>query len=409
MPNRHFHLLKEAFSGGHAGAAVQLPFGIPRDLAVIATANFVWGLGEGLFIYFYPLSLQRWDMDAVQIGVVLSLIGVIMAVVQVPAGYLSDRFGTVPLIRAASILGVASMLVIAFSRTGEVFVAGLMVYSVTSFIVAPLNSYITAMRGSWSVQRAVTFVSASMQVGGIAGPMLGGWIAETASLAIVFRYSAVLFLLATAVIFFARRPAEQDQQETHTSRLVSPLANPLFIGLLVVIFFTIFALNIPTQLASIYLQNVHQLTIQQIGMTGTIASIGTAVIMFSLGSLRAPTGMMIGQLLIAAFSLLMWRGQNVLVFYTAYLFAGGTRLYHSMSLAFARPLVKTGDIGFAYGLVETGNALAIILAPLAAGFLYQSKPEAVFIAGLAAIAITIILNILLAVAQKRAVNPPGKS
>jgi MFS family permease len=362
---------------------------------------FIWGLGEGLFIYFYPLSLQRWAMNPVQIGVVLSMIGVTMALVQVPAGYLSDRFGTRPLIRAAFILGCISALIMAVAQTMQVFVVGLLAYGFTSFIVAPLNSYITGKRGSWSVQRAVTFVSASMQVGAIAGPMLGGWIAETAGLSIVFRYSTGLFMVATLLIFLARRPVAQDQPEAPVP-IVSPLANPRFIGLLVIVFFTIFALNLPTQLTSIYLQNVHHLSIQQIGTTGTIASIGTAVIMASLGSLRAPTGMLVGQVLVAVFSLLMWRGQSTAVFFTGYLFAGGSRLYRSMALAFARPLVKVGDIGLAYGLLETGNALAVILAPLAAGFLYNYRPEAVFTAGLIAIAITITLNALLH--EKRAGN-----
>lgn len=373
----------------------QLPFGIPPDLAVVAIAMFIWGLGEGLFIYFYPLSLQRWDMPPLQIGFVLSMIGVIMAVVQVPAGYLSDRFGTRPLIRAGAILGVACALVMGFSTTGPVFVVGLMAYSLTSIVVPPLNSYITSMRGSWSVQRALAFVSGFIMLGGIAGPVLGGWIAGTAGLTIVFRYSAGLFLVACVVIFFARRPEVQDHVDASLHLNVSPLANPRFVGLLIVVFFTLFALNIPTQLASLYLQNIHHLSIQQIGITGTIASLGTAVIMFSLGSLSAPTGMLVGQLLVAAFSLLMWRGQNTAAFFTGYLFAGGIRLYRTMTLAFARPLVKAGDIGFAYGLVETGNALAVILAPLAAGLIYNYRPEAVFIAGLAATALTIVMNLLL--------------
>ncbi|MEI7844262.1 MAG: hypothetical protein WCK35_00525 [Chloroflexota bacterium] len=45
--------------------------------------------------------------------------------------------------------------------------------------------------------------------------------------------------------------------------------------------------------------------------------------------------------------------------------------------------------------METGSALAIILAPPAAGFLYNYKPETVYIVSLFALAITIILNLLL--------------
>ena len=168
----------------------KMPWGIHRDLAIVAISAFIWGLGEGLFIFFLPLALQRWNTDTVQIGAVLSLIGVTMAVVQVPAGHFSDRFGARLPIFASLVLGIASAIVMAAARSLPFFVAGLLAYGCTSFISAPMNSYVTSLRGRWTVQRAVTFRAAAFQVGAIVGPILGGWIANTAGLSIVFRYSA---------------------------------------------------------------------------------------------------------------------------------------------------------------------------------------------------------------------------
>ena len=372
----------------------KMPLGIHRDLAIVAISESIWGLGEGLFIYFLPLALQRWNTDAVQIGAVLSMIGVTMAVVQVPAGYFSDRFGTRPLIFAALLLGIASAIVMAAARSLPIFVAGLLAYGCTSFISAPMNSYVTSLRGSWTVQRAVTFRAAAFQVGAIFGPILGGWIANTYGLSIVFRYSAGLFMVSTLVMSLARRPIVLEHQEA-SIHLVSPIANPRFLGLLAIVFFTIIAISVPQQLTSLYLLNVQHLSMQQIGAMGTIASIGTAIIMFSLGNLRVSTGMLIGQLLLAGFALLMWQGQSAMAYYVGYFFVGGYQLYRSMALAFSRSFVKVGDTGLAYGLVETGNALAVIVAPLAAGFLYNYRPEAVYRASLGALAITVVLNMLL--------------
>ncbi len=374
--------------------ATKMPLGIQRDLAIVAISTFIWGLGEGLFIYLLPLALQMWNSDAVQIGVVLSMIGVTMAVVQVPAGYFSDRFGARPLIFASLILGIASAIVMAAARSLPFFVAGLLAYGATSFISAPMNSYVTSLRGSWTVQRAVTFRAAAFQAGAIIGPILGGWIANTAGLSIVFRYSAGLFLASTLVMSLARRPFVLEHQAA-SIHLVSPIANPRFLGFLAVVLFTIIAISVPQQLTSLYLQNVHHISIQQIGTMGTIASIGTAIIVFSLGNLRASTGMLIGQLLLAGFALLMWRGQSAIAYFVGYFFVGGYQLYHSMALAFSRSLVKAGDTGLAYGLIETGNALAVVVAPLAAGFLYNYRPEAVYIASLVALAVTVGLNRLL--------------
>jgi MFS family permease len=371
----------------------RLPFGIPRDLGILTVTNFTWGVGEGLFIFFYPLLLQRWNIDSLQIGAVLSLLGVIMALVQAPAGYLSDRFGTRPLIRTACILGVIAAGMLAAANSLPFFVAGLIVYSINSFINAPLYSYITQMRGSWSAQRGISFVAGSFQVGGIVGPMLGGWIGQTAGLAMVFRYSAGLFLIATVIVFFARRPVvQQDAQESGTP-LVNPLANLRFLGLLAIIFLTIVALSTPEQLTSVYLQDVQHLSLQQIGLTGTFAGIGGAVILFALGNAPALAGMMASQAFLALFCLFLWRGQNAAVFYIGYLFVGGSALYHSMAAAAVRPLVKTSNMGLAYGLVEMGNALAVILAPLVAGFLYHYQPESVYTISLIALAVTITLTV----------------
>jgi MFS family permease len=372
----------------------KMPLGIPRDLAIVAISAFIWGLGEGLFIYFLPLALQRWNSDAVQIGAVLSMSGATMAVVQVPAGYLSDRFGTRPLIFASLLLGITSAIVMAAARSLPLFVAGLLAYGCTSFISAPVNSYVTSLRGSWTVQRAVTFRAAAFQVGAILGPILGGWIANMSGLSIVFWYSAGLFMASTLVMSLARRPVVLEHQEA-SIHFVSPIANPRFLGLLTAVFFTIIAIRAPQELTPLYLQDVHHISIQQIGIMGTIASIGTAIIVFSLGNLRVSIGMLIGQLLLAGFALLMWQGQSVMAYFVGYFFVSGSQLYRSMALAFSRSLVKAGDTGLAYGLVETGNALAVVVAPLAAGFLYSYRPEAVYVASLGALVITVCLNMLL--------------
>jgi MFS family permease len=371
---------------------VRLPFGIPLDLGIVAVMMFIWGLGEGLFIYFYPIALQRWAIDSVQIGAVLSLLGISMALVQAPAGYLSDRLGTRPLIRAACILGVIAAVMMAVANSLLFFIAGLIAYSLTSFIDSPINSYVTAMRGNWSAQRGMTFVSGSFVLGSIVGPMLGGWIGQTAGLSTVFKYSAGLFTLATVIVFFARRPVLRQETQESGAPAIRSMANPRFIGLLVIISFTILAISMPTQLTSVYLQEVHHLSLQQIGIAGTFAGLGTAVILFALGSMRAPVGMIAGQLLIGLFSLFMLLGQSEVIFYAGYLFLGGYRLYRSMALAVVHKLVKTSDMGLAYGLVDTGNALAVILAPLAAGFLYNYKPESVYSVSLIALVVMITIT-----------------
>ena len=101
---------------------------------------------------------------------------------------------------------------------------------------------------------------------------------------------------------------------------------------------------------------------------------------------------MVGQALVGLFALFMWRSESLWLLFIGYFFIGGYRLSRSMALAYARSLVKVNETGFAYGLVETGNAVAAIMAPLAAGFLYDRGPQTVYIASLIAVVVMLLVN-----------------
>jgi len=357
---------------------------------------FFWGLGEGLFIFFLPLTLQRWDASTVLIGGILSMIGVLMSLVQIPSGVLSDRFGARPLILGGMGLGIASALVMAFAKGLPLFAGGLLAYGMTSLINPPLNSYVTRLRGQWTVQRAMTFIGAAATIGGILGPVIGGKIADVAGLDVVFRFSAGLFVISALIFLLARSSAEQAAPKDieSTVKKINPLTNPRFLGLLAILILTIVFLSVPQQLTSMYLQNIKHLSTQQIGMMGTVSGIITALMMLVLGNLNPSIGMFIGQLMIAGFALCMWRGKGLFAFFAGYALIGGYRLYRVMALAFSRSLVHEDNVGLAYGLVDTGNALAMIAAPLLAGVLYDFQPTAVYTISLGMLIITMGLNYL---------------
>jgi MFS family permease len=365
-----------------------------RDLLLLAISLFAWGLGEGMFIYFQSLYLQKWGANPLEIGAILGSMGIAMAIAQAPAGYLADRVGSRPVMWASWVLGTIAAAVMALSGSLGMFVAGLLIYGLTSFVVAPMNSYITSVRGNWSVQRALTTVSAMFHLGAVAGPIIGGLIGEAVGLQNVYRVAAVTFLVSTGIVLFARRPPVEVQVESTTA---SPnlFRNPRFIGLLALIVLTMFGLYLPQPLTPNYLQNQHGFSLQIIGQLGAVGSLSNAVIMLGLGGLSAPTGFLVGQMLVGLFAFLMWRGEGLGLFYAGYLFIGGYRLSRSMALAYARSLVKPSETGFAYGLMETGNAIAVILAPPVAGFLYNYNPRFVYAAALAAICLMVLINAFL--------------
>ena len=374
-----------------------------RDLRVMMVSLFAWGVGEGMFLIFITLTLQNWGADPVKIGGILSAMGAAMALVQIPAGMLADRIGSRPVMWASWVLGTISAVIMAWAGSLPVFVAGLLIYGLTSFVTAPMNSYIASVRGKWSVERALTVVSAMFHLGAFVGPLVGGVIGQRFGLQIVYQIAAVIFFGSTLIVLTTRKAPEEEQREAHAVK-PSLASNPRFFGLVALIFLSLFTMILPQPLTPNYLQNQHSFDLQQIGVIGAVGSLGNALIMLSAGHLNATAGFLLGQVLVGLFALSLWRSETPFLLTAGYFFIGGYRLCRSMALAYARSIVKTAEVGLAFGLVETANALASIVAPLAAGFLYDRNPHTVYVVSIISIGVMVVINFFL-LNQGRANHP----
>ena len=132
-----------------------------QSLMWLGVALFTWGIGEGMFVIFQPIYLKQLGAGPQNIGWILGAAGLMMALVPIPAGHLSDLWGRKQLLIAAWLCGALAGLIMALANTLFVFVIGILLYGVTLFVVSPLDSYLTAARGSWSVGRAITSLDTS--------------------------------------------------------------------------------------------------------------------------------------------------------------------------------------------------------------------------------------------------------
>ena len=362
-----------------------------RDLYLVAFSLLIWGMGEGLFYIFQPLYIQRLGADPIVIGTVLGINAVGMTLSQIPAGYLADRLGRRPVMLFTWIMGVISALVMASARNLNGFVVGLLLYGLTSAVLAPMNSYISHARGDWSVGRAVTFTSAAFSIGAIIGPLVGGAIGERFGLRQVYWLAAALFLVSTIVILFIReQPVEAHSEEDSQPGL---LRNPRFLLSLGLILMIMFSMYLPIPLAANFLQNERGLSLASIGQLGSLQNLGNAVFALALGHLPALTAFLAGEVALLAVSLLLWKGSGMGYFGLAYFLMGGYRLSRTLSIAFVQPLVGRNQVGLAFGFVETINNLALILTPILAGLLYDRNPEMVFMVSMGVLGICLVLTV----------------
>lgn len=347
-----------------------------RNLKLVSISLFMWGIGEGMFLLFQPIYLLQLGADPIAVGVILGGMGFMTTISQIPSGYLSDRFGPRPLMWVSWILGMISAWMMALAGTLNLFILALLLYGLTGSVLAPMNAYITSMRGNWSAERSLTFTSAAFHLGAVIGPTVGGYFGQQFDLKVLYYIAAALFVVSTSLILLIEKPKIELHHELGQQNNV--LNNNAFMKIAFLGFLGLFFMVFSQNFTSVYLIDFESINLQQIGYLGTIGSIGNVVFALTLGHLSSKTGVLLSFPFTLLFPILLLTGDNFGWYGLAYFFFGGYRLARSMLLAYSREFIHSRETGLAYGIIETANGLAIILAPPLCGIVYNQNPQNIF-------------------------------
>ncbi len=365
-----------------------------RDLILVIISLVIWGTGEGMFIFFQPLYLEELGANPIEIGSILGMVGMAMALVHIPAGYLADRYGRRKLLWAAWIGGTIAAWVMALSTNITGFTIGAILYGITAFVAGPLSSYVTASRGKMTTARALTFTSAAYNFGAILGPLVGGWIGKNLGFRQVFLVAALIFMLSTTTIFFLRKqPVETSVSENPTGS-IKLLINAKFLIFISIIFISFLAMYLPQPLAQNFLKNEKGLDLLQIGQLLSLRSLGIVISNLLLGRLLPQIGFLIAQINLILFSTLIWQGSGTFAFGAGYFLLGSYQTARIFANAQAREHVEARIMGLTFGVVETAITISVVLAPPIAGLVYKVNPSFIYPISIGLIGITIIVNLI---------------
>jgi len=360
-----------------------------RDLRLVGFALLFWGIGEGLFIYFQTLYLEQLGANPIQIGAYLGLAALMMTVTHIPAGALTDHLGPKKVMTAGWLGGLLAAVVMYIAPTLPVFVAGMMLYFSIAFVITPLNTYLTAVRGEWSVTRALTTSGAMFSAGSIVGSVLGGFIGERLGLRSAYGLAIVFFLVSTLLFLpIRKRPIEPADRKGRYRTLLSNAALGRFLGLTSI---ALFAMFLSWPLTPNYLQNVRHIPLQVIGTLGSFNALGMVLLNLSIGRIKPRWGFIICHLAVGASTLFLWLGTGMPLLALGYFLAGGFRTARPLVTAQVENLVNRAELGLTYGLVGTVARLTMVCAPPIAGLLYRAAPGVPFPVSLGMIGVSLLL------------------
>ncbi len=197
----------------------------------------------GLFMVLPVLSAYGTDLAGATpalLGLALGIYGLLQALLQVPFGMASDRFGRKPLITLGLVIFILGSLVAAYAESIEMLIVGRALQGAGAVAAAVLALAADLTREEQRT-KIMAILGASIGMAFVISLVLGPWIASQWGLSGVFYLTALLGVVAILSIYFVvPTPAENRRHrdaQSHRDQLDGVVRNASLLRLDFGIFF----------------------------------------------------------------------------------------------------------------------------------------------------------------------------
>ncbi|AOK91529.1 MFS transporter [Paenibacillus sp. S33] len=393
-----------------------LPKSATFPLFILMLNLFIALLGQGMVIPILPEYLKQFNAAGAAAGYLIAAFGAAQFIFSPLGGQLSDRWGRKSMIITGLFLTVISDLMFAVSTTLPLLYIARFIGGIGIGLMVPSNmAYVADITTSETRAKGMGYLGASMNLGMVLGPGLGGMIAEF-GIRVPYFFAGGLGLVATLLSLCMpetlpkekRKPASQwGRREPIRSQILNSFRTSYFRYLLLILVMTLGLMNYETVYA-LFVERKYGFDATKISMIITVgAIIGIVVQIWLLDYLIKRLGEMrlirLSLIMTAIALLLMLLKINL-----GYLLAVSA-LFFAFN-AFLRPTVSTmiansaGDRqGYAAGLNTTYTSLGNILGPILAGLLFDKHIHIPYIFGALILASALFLTLQKPKNEKRMV------
>jgi MFS family permease len=338
--------------------------------------------------------------DITQVGLVFTLSSVVMLILQIVGGWVSDSIGRLRAIAMGSIGGIIGYTAILLAPTWEWMLVAITISQIPYALVGPSFGAFIAENSTEENRGKVYGVTDTIyQITGVIGPPLGGFLAGSYGFKWMFLVSGILYAtaaslriwMATTVRWSAVSKTEAKELSFSSLKISISRMFGMILGggVLTWIFITDgvrdVAFRLSSELQPLYLKDVGGITLEQIGILGSIFSIAMMFTPILSGKLsdrygeRIPISIGFGLVFIA-----------FLIFLNVYAFAGfaacwivfgtGVGLLSPAYQSLISKVVPRDMLGTFTGLFRSSLGLISLPAPYIGAVMWERfSPQVPFI------------------------------
>lgn len=371
---------------------------LPVDRRRLKLCLFLWGAGEGLFIYLLPLYIRALGGSATAVGLIAAIQLAVGGLSTLLAGPAVDRLGSRPLIRLAVVVAVPGVALWAIAPSWPWLVPGTVLFACSYAVIPALNTYVATGHDDHVGAFGSTF--AFFSLGMIVTPGIGGLVAgQLHSIRPVFILTLVFYALSIATIWnLTPHPSEPHEPLGVALRAIG--ANRRLLALCAYMMALLFATSMTNSFTGPYLQDADRASDTAVGMFGSCISLGEFLMGILLGRVnerwgRIPTLILLQALVVL--SLLMVLNIHWLpALAPAFVLRGAIVTGGTMLLAVVGGVLPARQQGVGFGLMEAAFQGGMMAAAYAGGLLYAGGPARPFVVSALLVGLTMLATALLA-------------
>jgi MFS family permease len=402
--------------------------GYGRDTSLLLWAWLLWGAGQGLWSYLWPVYLASLGASSVEIGLAASVNFVVATLCYVPGGFVAQLGRHKWQLTYAHLLPVVAVASYGLAGSWWHVLPGMVLSSLVALAVPAVNSLIAQIADDDGIPapRVFTIIGAGLYAAMAITPPIGGWIGDRFGMGAIFPLVSLCYAASVCCMGLIRsRDLPQDaaageqssvkNDNEAPSRAAPPAAGAgrrgaLSAGFgayrellragsvrlfLLTAFLTHGAMHLGLSFSTLYLGDVYGYDRAQIGWAGSAASAGTVALLLTMERFRRRRGPLIAMWLACAF-MAMHFGLTIvspiaIVQLVGFLCRGGFQSVATQTTVALTEAVSRARLAPATALLATVVGLAAIVGPPAGGWFYGQAPQWPFVAAIATLAASLPL------------------
>jgi MFS family permease len=362
-----------------------------RDLRLIFASNLIGSFGDGLYAYLLPYYMKETlRASPVEVGILYAITSLTCAVTLLAAGMVADRYNRKKIMIAGWAAWVPAPLIFSLAENWIQMLPGMVLWGF--WLSGPTaTAYIVTAADESRLTLTFTMLSSSWSFGYIFSPALGGYLAGTVGMQIVF-YLAFIFYASAGLILvlvssqhvISHKPRVIDEQFSFLKLLKTRKLAVLSIFFSSTMFVTMmFRPFIPQFLADTYRYGDFE-----IGLLGSVSFLGSAVLGILLGRLgdkwKKAYALAVSMFLCSLSLVLLLLSGNFYILAIASFLAGASYLIWSLMNAIIGPLAPEFIRARWISIPQTVSMFSSFSAPYVGGVLYDVSPYSPFLFAISA-------------------------